>query len=185
MEVRGIEPRSVSRPVSLSFTCVVAVSPATEFVDSANDLSPCFSHLRPGSPRRRPDLVVYNPTRYQDYLTGDRLLLIRQRQREHCRLQLCFSRLIKAGREPLARKRSFHPTSKPITPIGEPESYTLAELKSNHFDQRNRAPKFCRGALIVAKKNRFEIWLQPKPGSRLAFPQHRRDTLIGVLSASR
>ena len=116
--MRGIEPRSVSRLVSLSFTCVVEVSPSTEFVDSANDLSPCFSHLCSGSPKHQPAFVVYNPTRYQDYLTGDRLLLIRQRQREHCRLQLCFSRLIvRAGREPLTRKRSFHPTSKPITPI--------------------------------------------------------------------
>ncbi len=37
----GIEPRSVSRLVSLSFTCVVVTSLATEFVDSAYDLFPC------------------------------------------------------------------------------------------------------------------------------------------------
>jgi len=110
----GIEPRSVSRLVSLSFTCVVAISLTTEFEDSAFDLSPCFSHLRPGSPKRQPDLVVCNPTRYQDYLTEDRLLFLRQQQRKHCRLQLAFSRLIRAGREPLTRERTFHPTSKTV-----------------------------------------------------------------------
>jgi hypothetical protein len=41
VEVRGIEPRSSSRLVSLSFTCVVAMSLATEFVDSAYDLFSC------------------------------------------------------------------------------------------------------------------------------------------------
>lgn len=81
MEVRGIEPRSVSRPVSLSFTCVVAMSLATEFEDSAYDLSPCFSHLCPGSPEHQPAFVVCNPIHYQDNLVRGRLLLIRQRQR--------------------------------------------------------------------------------------------------------
>lgn len=80
MEMRGIEPRSVSRLVSLSFTCVVATSLATEFEDSAFDLSPCFSYLCPGSPEHQPAFVVCNPTRYQDNLAEDRLKLLTQLQ---------------------------------------------------------------------------------------------------------
>jgi len=97
VDPQGIEPWSVSRRVSLSFTCVVAMSLATEFEDSAYDLSPCLSHLIPESAGLWPALVVDNPTRYQDNLAGDRLKLLTQLQQLHCRSQLYVSRLIKSG----------------------------------------------------------------------------------------
>ena len=114
MDPLGIEPSSAGRPVSLSFTCVVAMSLTTEFEDSAFDLAPCLSHLIPESAGLWPALVVDNPTRYQDNLAGDRLKLLTQLQQLRYHWQLCASRLVKAGREPLTRKRTFFPTSKSV-----------------------------------------------------------------------
>lgn len=118
MEMRGIEPRSASRRVSLSFTCVVAMSLATEFEDSACDLSPCLSRRVPRNPKHPTSLsgLQSYPLPRQSCGGPDFKQLL-ERQQLRYRLQLCVSRLVRAGREPLTRERTFLPTSKPIIPI--------------------------------------------------------------------
>ena len=117
MDPQGIEPWSVSRRVSLSFTCVVAMSLTTEFEDSAFDLSPCFSHLCPGSPEHQPVLwfAILPATKTILRRTGYCLLGSGSDNIVVC--NYVFLDWLRAGREPLTRERTFLPTSKPVEPV--------------------------------------------------------------------
>ena len=114
MDLLGIEPRSSSCTVSLSFTCVVAISLATEFGDSAPTYLPAYLEGCSGIPSTLPALVVDDPYLYEDYLELDRLL---SRLESGSNVAVVvgnyvFPKYSERVGSPLTRKRTFQPKSK-------------------------------------------------------------------------